>query len=274
VCVMKKVLLSALSIIFIIVLSACNSTESSSTVEKKEIVLGATVPYSDMLEKGVKPLLEEKGYKVEVKEFNDYVQPNLSLGSGSLDGNLFQHKVYMEAFAKEHNLELSEVITVPTAPIGIYSEKYKSLDEIEDGSTVAIANDPTNLARHLKVLNDAGVIKFSDSVDPLRATVKDISENPKNLKFKEIEAAQLPRTLGSVDLVAINGNFAIAAGLDLTTALAVDQLPPDFLNRVIVRTEDLDQQFVKDIKEAVESDEFRKVINEDFKGFTKPDWIK
>jgi D-methionine transport system substrate-binding protein len=270
---MKKVLLSLFSIVFMIVLSACNS-ESSTTTEKKEIVLGATVPYSDMLEKGVKPLLEKKGYKVEITEFNDYVQPNLSLGSGSLDGNLFQHKVYMEAFAKEHKLELTDVITVPTAPIGIYSEKYKSLDEIQDGSTVAIANDPTNLARHLKVLNDAGVITFSDSVDPLRATVKDIQNNPKNLKFKEIEAAQLPRTLGSVDLAAINGNFAISAGLDLTTALAVDQLPEDFINRIVVRTEDLDQQFVKDIKEAVESDEFLKVIESDFKGFTKPQWMK
>jgi D-methionine transport system substrate-binding protein len=270
---MKKRLVSVLSIIFIIFLSACNSTESSSSSEEKEIVLGATVPYSDMLEKGVKPLLEKKGYKVEVKEFNDYVQPNLSLGSGSLDGNLFQHKVYMEAFAKEHNLELSEVITVPTAPIGIYSEKFKTLDEISEGSTVAIANDPTNLARHLKVLNDAGVITFSESADPLRATVKDIKENPKKLKFKEIEAAQLPRTLGSVDVVAINGNFAIAAGIDLTSALAVDKLPADFLNRIIVRTEDLDKQFVKDIKEAVESKEFRKVIDTDFKGFTKPEWL-
>jgi D-methionine transport system substrate-binding protein len=270
---MKKTFLYTISILFIVFLTACGSTESSSSEENKELVLGATVPYSDMLTKGVKPLLEEKGYKVEITEFNDYVQPNLSLSSGSLDANLFQHKVYMDAFAKEHNLALSEVITVPTAPIGVYSKKYTSLDEIEDGSTVAIANDPTNLARGLTVLSDAGVITFDETVDPLRVTVKDIKENPKNLQFKEIEAAQLPRSLESVDLAAINGNFALAAKLDLTTALALDKLPANIQNRVVVRSEDLDQQFVKDIKEIIESEEFRKVIDEEFKGFSKPDWM-
>jgi D-methionine transport system substrate-binding protein len=226
-----------------------------------------------MLTKGVKPFLEEKGYKVEIKEFNDYVQPNLSLSSGALDANLFQHKVYMEAFAKEHNLALSEVITVPTAPIGIYSNEYSSLDAVKDGSTVAIANDPTNLARGLNVLSDAGVITFDETIDPLRVTVKNIKENPKNLQFKELEAAQLPRALDSVDLAAINGNFALSAGMDLTTALALDKLPAHIQNRVVVRTEDLEQQFVKDIQAVIESEEFKNVIDTDFKGFSKPDWM-
>lgn len=269
---MKKSLSFFTTLLFILLLTACGP-ESSSTGEQKEIVLGATVPYSDMLEKGVKPFLEEKGYKVEITEFNDYVQPNLSLANGSLDANLFQHKVYLEAFATEHDLDLSEVITVPTAPIGIYSKKYKSLDEIEDGSTIAIANDPTNLARGLTVLHENGVISFDETTNPLKATVKDIKENPKNLQFKEIEAAQLPRSLDSVDLAAVNGNFAISAGIDLTTALVLDKLPADIQNRVVVRTEDLNSQFVKDIKEIIESEDFRKVIDEQFKGFNKPEWM-
>ncbi len=271
---MKKCLTLVIVIVLGAVLSACNSTEGSADANTKELVLGATVPYSDMLEKGVKPFLEEKGYKVEIKEFNDYVQPNLSLSSGSLDANMFQHKVYMDAFAKAHNIELSDVITVPTAPIGIYSNKYTSLADIKDGSTVAIANDPTNLARGLTVLHDNGVITFSSDVDHLRATIEDISENPKNLQFKEMEAAQLPRSLESVDLAAVNGNFALSAGMDLTKALALDNLPENIQNRVVVNTKDLDKEFVKDIKEIIKSKDFKNVINEHFQGFIHPAWMK
>lgn len=271
---MKKITLTLISILLIGVLAACGSDESSTSPdENKKLVLGGTIPYSDMLEKGVKPYLEEKGYTVEIKEFNDYIQPNLALKNGSLDANLFQHKVYMDAFAKENDMELTSVITVPTAPIGVYSNKYKTLEEIEDGSTVAIANDPTNLARGLTVLRDNGLIEFDSEVDPLRASEKDITSNPKNLKFTPVEAAQLPRTLESVDLAAINGNFAISAGLDLTKALARDKLPEEIINRVAVLTEDKDEQFVKDIKEAIESEQFKKVIEEDFQGFHKPDWM-
>lgn len=272
---MKKMIFLLLSFLVVSVLSACGSNDSSASgAEKKELVLGATIPYSDMLEEAVKPYLEEKGYKVTVEEFNDYVQPNIALNNGSLDANLFQHKVYMDGFAKENNMELTSVITVPTAPIGIYSNKYDSLDEIEKGSTVAIANDPANLARGLTVLKENGVIDFDSNIDPLRATEKDITSNPKELVFKPVEAAQLPRTLESVDLAAINGNFAISAGLDLTSALVRDKLPEKIINRVVVKTENIDKQYVKDIKEAVESDAFKKVIDEQFQGFHRPDWMK
>ncbi|SEM85014.1 D-methionine transport system substrate-binding protein [Terribacillus saccharophilus] len=270
---MKKALLVFFAAIFTAVLAGCGSGESSASADKK-IVLGATIPYSDMLEKGVKPYLEDKGYTVEVKEFNDYVQPNKSLETGSLDANLFQHKVYMDAFAEENNMDLTSVITVPTAPIGIYSNEFKSLDEIKDGSTVALANDPTNLGRGLTVLRDNGLIEIDENADPLRVTEKDVTSNPKNLKFEPVEAAQLPRTLESVDLAAINGNFAISAGIDLATALALDELPEDIQNRVVVSTENKDEQFVQDIKEAVESDEFAEVIEEEFTEFHKPEWMK
>ncbi|SHM53659.1 MetQ/NlpA family ABC transporter substrate-binding protein [Gracilibacillus kekensis] len=267
---MKKVVLL---MILIGLLAACGSDDGSASGEKKELVLGGTIPYSDMLEEGVKPYLEEQGYTVTIEEFNDYVQPNKALDNGSLDANLFQHLVYMEAFAEENDMELSSVITVPTAPIGIYSNDYDSLDEIEEGSTVAVANDPTNLARGLTVLRDNGVIEFNDDVDPLRASEKDITSNPLNLQFEPVEAAQLPRTLDSVDLAAINGNFAISAGIDLTTALVRDELPENIINRVVVKTENLDAAYVEDIKEAVESDHFKEVIEEQFQGFHKPDWM-
>lgn len=252
------------------VLTGCGASGDS---DNKKITLGATVPYSDMLEKGVKPYLEKKGYTVEMKEFNDYVQPNISLKSGSLDANLFQHKVYMDAFAKENNMKLSSVITVPTAPIGIYSKKYKSLDEIKPGSTVSLANDPTNLARGLTVLRDNGLIEIDSSANPLKVSEKDVTRNPKSLKFQPVEAAQTPRTLDSVDLAAVNGNFAISSGLNLKEALVKDKLPDDIINRIVVLEKNKDSKLAKDLKSAVESDEFKKVIDEEFGEFHKPDWM-
>lgn len=267
----KWFLLSLLFIAFGIILTACSSTASE---ERKDLVLGATVPYSDMLKDGVVPQLEKKGYNVEVKEFNDYVQPNIALDNGDLDANLFQHKVYLENFNKERNLELIDIISVPTAPIGIYSEKYGSLEEIEEGSTVAIANDPTNLARGLTVIRDAGLIELKEEINPVNATVNDVKENPKQLTFNEVDAAQLPRSLESVDFAAINGNFAVAAGLDLTAAIYRDVIPDEIQNRIVVRADDKDNQVSKDIIEAVESEEFAKVIAEKFAGFHKPKWME
>jgi D-methionine transport system substrate-binding protein len=267
---MKKITRLIIGLTAIIALAGCGA---SGEGEKKDITLGATVPYSDMLEKGVKPYLEKKGYKVEVKEFNDYVQPNISLKSGSLDANLFQHKVYMDAFSKENNMKLSSVVTVPTAPIGIYSNKFKSLEEIKPGSTVALANDPTNLARGLTVLRDNGLIEIDDKANPLRVSEKDVTKNPKKLKFQPVEAAQTPRTLESVDLAAVNGNFAISSGLNLEDALVKDKLPDEIINRIVVLEEKKNSKLAKDLKAAVESEEFKKVINSEFEQFHKPEWM-
>lgn len=267
---MKKITQLIIGLTVVIALAGCGA---SGEDEKKDITLGATVPYSDMLEKGVKPYLEKKGYNVEVKEFNDYVQPNISLKSGSLDANLFQHKVYMDAFSKENNMKLSSVVTVPTAPIGLYSKKYKSLEEIKPGSTVALANDPTNLARGLTVLRDNGLIEIDGKANPLRVSEKDVTKNPKKLKFQPVEAAQTPRTLESVDLAAVNGNFAISSGLNLEDAIVKDKLPEDIINRIVVLEEDKNSKLAKDLKAAVESEEFKKVINSDFEQFHKPEWM-
>jgi D-methionine transport system substrate-binding protein len=270
---MKKYLVGLIALLVISVLAACGSEEEANG-EKKVIEFGATTgPYSDMVTKAIAPLLEEKGYEINNTEFSDYVQPNNALANGDLDANLFQHKIYLEAFAEENDLDLSEVISVPTAPMGLYSNTFDSIDEIEDGSTVVIANDPTNLARTLIMLQDEGLITISEDVDPLRASVKDIASNPKNLDFVEIEAGQLPRAVESEDLAAVPGNFALAAGMDLLDALALENMPDDYRNRVVVNTEDLDSQFVKDIKEVIESEEFEAIIDEQFQGFGKPEWM-
>ncbi|WP_456275329.1 MetQ/NlpA family ABC transporter substrate-binding protein [Bacillus sp. AK128] len=264
-----------LSLSLLALLAACGGKEDASgTVEDKEITIGATSgPYSDMVTKAIKPVLEEKGYTIEVVEFSDYIQPNKALANGDLDANLFQHKIYLESFAKEHELDLSEVIIVPTAPMGIYSKEFNSLEDIEDGSAIAIPNDPTNAARALLILQDAGLIKLDESVNPLTVSEKDVVENSKNLVFEPIEAAQLPRAVDSVDLSAVPGNFALAAKMDLLDALVLENMPDDYRNRVVVNTSDLEAQFTKDIKEAVESAEFEAVIDEEFKGFGKPEWM-
>lgn len=270
---MKKVLITLLLGAVIGLLVACGG--SGEKTDEKLIRFGATAgPYSDMLTKAIIPGLEEKGYTVKVTEFSDYVQPNKSLDSGAIDANLFQHTIYLQNFAQENKMELSDLIIVPTAPLGIYSNKYESLEDIEEGSTITIPNDPVNAARTLKTLQELGLIEIDGSIDPIKASEKDVTVNHKNLVFQPIEAGQLPRSLDAADLAAVPGNFAIAASMDLLSALALEDMPDDFRNIVAVKTENKDKQFAKDIIEVVQSAEFEKVIDEQFEGFGKPEWMK
>jgi len=263
--------------VFFVGLVAILLLNTSIFAEGKNIIFGvAPGPYGDLVKLAIKPGLEKQGYKVEIKEFSDYVQPNLALANKSIDVNVFQHGVYLKKFSADKNLRLSSLITIPTASLGVYSKKYKSVAEIKDGSSVTIANDPTNLARALKYLQTLGFIKIKPDIDPAKASEKDIAENPKNLKIQPIEAAQLPRSLESVDVSLVNGNYAISAGI-WSTAFHRETLIPEHINLVAVRTDDLDKQFAKDIKSVVESDEFLKVVDDPkniFKDFQKPEWLK
>lgn len=275
---MKKFLFGVLTLVLAVALAACGGDKSKDTSKEtktKDITIGATAgPYSDMLKKAIVPELEKKGYKVEIKEFSDYIQPNKALDSGDIDANLFQHSIYLENFNKQNGTKIKGLIIVPTAPMGFFSKKYKTVDDIKDGATIAIANDPSNLARTLKSLQDQGLVKIDDNIDQLKASTKDIKENPKNLKFKEIEAAGLPRAVESADLAGVPGNFALAAGMKLDDAVFLENMPDQFRNVVAVREADENSQLAKDLKAVVESDEFEKVIDSQFKGFGKPDWMK
>lgn len=271
---MKKLLFTIMIGILASVLVACGGKDTAGD-DEKIIKFGATAgPYSDMLTKAIIPGLEEKGYEVKVTEFSDYVQPNKALDSGAIQANLFQHIIYLENFSKENKMELSDLINVPTAPLGIFSNKYDSLEDIEDGSTITIPNDPVNAARTLLTLQDLGLIEIAGDVDPIKASEKDVTKNHKNLVFQPIEAGQLPRSVDGSDLAAVPGNFAIAASMNLLDALALEDMPDQFRNVVAVKTEDKDKQFAKDIKEVIESAEFEKIIDEQFEGFGKPSWMK
>ena len=240
--------------------------------DKKELVIGATAgPYADQVKLGIKPLLEKKGYRVRIVEFNDYIQPNFALAQGALDANVFQHIVYLTKFATENKLALSELLKVPTAPIALYSHKHANLD-VKEGALVALPNDPTNAARALVVLQDLGWIRLRDGVDPIRASEKDVAVNLRKIKLVPIEAAQLPRSLDDTDYSFVNGNFALASGLKLTEALALEKTGPTYQNLVAIRTEDKDKPWVRDIAEAYRSREFLATTETKFAGFVKTDY--
>lgn len=273
----KPILASAARALAILALGFGVSS-ASAQITPKTIVFGiAPGPYGDLIKAAIQPGLEKKGYKIVLKEFSDYVQPNLALANNSIDANLFQHRLYLEKFSADKGLKLSPVINVPTAGLGIYSHKIKSLDQLKKGDIVTLANDPTNLARALRFLAKQGLITFKKDIDPVTASEKDIEQNPRGLIFKPLEAAQLPRTLDSATAAVVNGNFAIAAGLSLSSALKLEELDENIKNLVAVKTADLDKPFVQDIKQVIESPEFLATVDDPkhiFKEFQKPDWLK
>jgi len=241
--------------------------------DAKELVIGTSAgPYADQVKLGIKPILEKQGYKVKVIEFNDYIQPNFALAEGALDANAFQHIVYLTKFSTDNKLALSELIKVPTAPIAIYSKKHHSLNEVKEGTTVALPNDPTNQARALVLLEQLGWIKLKANVDPVRASENDVAQNSKKIKLIPLEAAQLPRSLEDTDYSFVNGNYALASGLKLTEALAQEKISTRYQNLVAIRTADKDKPWIKDLEAAYRSREFLAVTNKYFSGFAKPDY--
>ena len=259
----RQLLLAALLI-------ATGANTIANAKDPRELVIGTSAgPYADQVKLGIKPILEKQGYKVKLVEFNDYIQPNFALAEGSLDANIFQHIIYLTKFSTEHKLQLSELVKVPTAPIAIYSKKHKTLNDVKEGTTVALPNDPTNQARALVLLDQLGWIKLRDKYDPVRASEKDIATNIKKIKLIPLEAAQLPRSLQDTDYSFVNGNYALASGLKLKDALTTEKISPNYANLVAVRTADKDKQFAKDIAAAYRSREFLEVTKKHFADYAK-----
>jgi D-methionine transport system substrate-binding protein len=242
---------------------------------KKNLVIGGTAgSNTDQLKQGIVPILEKKGYKVKLVEFNDYVQPNLALAQGSLDANFFQHQVYLKKFAADQKLDITELVQGPIAPMGVYSTKRKTLADVKEGDRVTLPNDPSNLARALVLLEQNKLITLKPGIDALRSTERDVAENPKKLKFIPLEAAQLPRSLGDTEYAIVNGNFAISSGLKLTEAAVLEKTPEYYLNVVAVKNADKNTQWAKDIAEAYRSKEFKAVVDSKFQGYAKPSFLQ
>ncbi len=238
-----------------------------------EVVVGASpAPHAEILEAAVS-LMEEKGYRLTIKEYTDYVQPNLALDGGDLDANYFQHLPYLENFNEENGTKLVSAAAVHYEPFGIYAGKSNDLDALADGAVVAVPNDATNEARALLLLQDEGLITLTDGVG-LNATKTDVVENPKNLTIMEIEAAQVPRSLQDVDIAVINGNYAIAAGLKVADALAVeasDSLAAStYGNVVAVKEGHENDEAIQALVEALTSDEVKSFIDDTYEGAVVP----
>ena len=242
---------------------------------KKNLLIGATAGSNyDLLQKGILPQLHKKGYQIKLIEFNDYVQPNLALSDGSLDANFFQHRAYFDQFTADRKLALTAIAQGPVAPMGVYSTKHKNLNAVPNGAKVALPNDPSNLARALLVLQQAGLVKVKEGVNPARISELDLSANPHKLKFVALEAAQLPRVLQDADYVVVNGNFAISSGLKLSEAVVLEKTPDQYLNVVAVKTGNDKTPWAQDLAAAYKSPEFKAVVDSQFQGYSKPAFLK
>ncbi|MBS9721867.1 MetQ/NlpA family ABC transporter substrate-binding protein [Tianweitania sp. BSSL-BM11] len=236
------------------------------------IKIGVTPgPHAQILE-AVKPLLAPKDIDLEIIEFSDYVVPNEALNSGELDANSFQHQPYLDNQVTDRGYKIESVATTVNFPIGIYSNKIKAIGDLPEGGTVAIPNDPTNGGRVLLLMADEGVIKLKDGVGT-KASIADITENPKNLKIVEIDAAQLPRALPDVDAAGINTNYAEQAGLDPVKDPILRESPKGpYVNVIAVRSEDKDKPWVKELVAAYHSDQIRDFVEKTFKGSVLASW--
>ncbi len=260
---MKKTLLQAAAIalagILTLSVSGCQKKGNSNTLK-----VGATpVPHASILNL-VKEDLASQGITLEVVEFTDYVTPNEALESGEIDANYFQHLPYMESFNAERNYHLVNAGGIHIEPFALYSNKYKNLSDIPNGATVAIPNDPTNGGRALLLLQSAGFITLREG-SGVTATPLDVTENPKNLKFTEIEAASLTRMLPDVDLAAINGNYALLAGLKATEdGLYVEGADSPYVNVVAVKEGNEGKPAIKALVNALKSEKVKNWIANEY----------
>ncbi|MBD8091525.1 MetQ/NlpA family ABC transporter substrate-binding protein [Pseudomonas fluorescens] len=258
---MKKVLLfTAL---------AAALTASFAQANEKLVVAATPIPHAEILEL-VKPTLAKEGVDLQIKVFTDYVQPNTQVAEKRLDANYFQTLPYLENFNKGKGTNLVTVIGVHVEPIGGYSKKIKNISELKDGATVAIPNEGSNAGRALLLLQKNGLITLKDPTNAL-ATPKDIASNPKNLKFKELESALLPRVLDQVDLDVINTNYALEAGLNpAKDALIIEDAKSPYVNFLVARPDNKDSDAIQKLAKALTSPEVKAFIEKKYNGAVVP----
>ena len=268
---MKKLLTLVLALTTLALVGCGGGADNAGAKSEKVVKVGASpVPHAEILEV-VKPELAKEGIKLEIVEFNDYVQPNLATNDKEIDANFLQHEPYLKNFVTEHpELKLANVLGVHVEPMGIYSHKVKNINEVKDGAQVSIPSDPTNGGRALLLLERAGLLKLKDGVGAA-ATVQDVVDNPKKLQFKEIEAPQLPRTLDDVDISVINTNWAMQADLVPTRdALFMEDKTSPYVNILVVRQGDENRPEIQALMKALHSEAVKNFINEKYKGAIIP----
>lgn len=276
---MKKWSFALLSLALLLILGACGNAKTNSgaaadnnpgTPRSIELKVGASaVPHAEILE-AIKPELEKQGVRLQVVTFNDYVQPNVQLFDKQLDANFFQHKPYLDSENKARGMDLVPVVPVHVEPMGAYSQKYKSVDEIPDGAIVGIPNDATNGGRALMLLAKQGLITLKDNTD-INSTIADITANPKKLDIREADAAILPRQLPDLDLAIINTNYALEANLNPTKdALFIEDKDSPYANLLVARPDNKDSEGIQLLAKALQSDAVKKFIEDKYKGAIVP----
>lgn len=272
----KKIISAAIALSALVglTLGGCGSQKASDKDSHTITVAASPTPHSEILNKVVKPILKKQGYKLVVKEFTDYVQPNTATEEGEVDANYYQHLPYLDNFNKEKGTHLVSVAGIHFEPFGLYPGKLKSLKNVKDGSTIAVPNDATNEARALLLLQDAGLLKLKNPKD-VNSTTKDIVSNPHNLKFKELEAAMVPTAVKDVDFATLNGNYAIQAGFDpIKDPLISEKVggiaAKTYENIIVVKKGLENTDKIKALIKALKTDEVRNFINKNYNGAVLP----
>ena len=284
---MKKFAKIALALAVLVGFSACGAKDNESskdasaetkTEDKAEgttIKIGVVGEYSEVLEKVIARYEEATGNKVELQKFSDYSQPNEALIAGDIDLNAYQHHKFLDEFNESKGSDLISIGDTMLAPMALYSEKIKSIDELEDGAKVAIPNDPTNGSRALFLLQEAGLIKVDGQAGDLIGVDK-VTDNPKNLEIIEMDASTTPRSLEDVDIAAVNDTFALDSGLDKEKSVFVEdpksELVKEYINLIAARKEDENNEAYKEFVKYYQTEETKKDMEEITKGAWLPAW--
>lgn len=261
----------SISILFTVLALGANAAASAQ--DKTKIKVGVSVGNSEQTFEVVKRVAARDGLDIQIITFSDYLQPNEALAAGDLDANAFQHKPFLDSQIKTRGYKLAPVGLTITAPLGIYSKKYKTVDQLPQGASIGIQNDPSNGNRALLLLQKSGLIKLKPGVgeNGVNATPLDVIDNPKKLKLVELDAAQLPRSLDDLAAASINNDYAFKAGLSLQRdTIAVEDAKGRYANLIVTRVEDKDKPWAKKLVKAYQSEEVRKFIEAEFKGSLVP----
>lgn len=266
--------LTALAALATFALSGCGSTKGTNGDDKTITIAATPTPHAEILNNVVKPVLKKEGYKLVVKEFTDYVQPNAATEEGEVDANYYQHLPYLDNYNKEKGSHLISIAGIHFEPFGLYPGKTKTIKDLANGATIAVPNDPSNEARALLLLQDAGLIKLKNPKD-VKSTVNDITSNPKNLKFKELDPSAVPTAIKDVDLAAMNGNYAIQAGFNptkdpLTSEKVGGIAAKTYENIIVVKKGSEKLAKIKALIKALKTSAVRDYINKNYKGAVLP----
>ncbi|MBS4980534.1 MAG: MetQ/NlpA family ABC transporter substrate-binding protein [Lachnospiraceae bacterium] len=268
----KRILAAGAAAVLAVGLTACGGKENKAD-DKTITVAASPTPHAEILE-AAKDLLKEKGYTLEIKEFDDYPQQNVVVDEGEFDANYFQHQPYLDNFNEEKGSDLVSAAKIHYEPLGIYPGASEDLENIKDGAKIAVPNDATNEARALLLLEENGIITLKDDAG-LNATKKDVEENPHNIEIVELDAAQIARVVDELDFVVLNGNYALDAGFNVQTdAIAKEEADSEaaqtYANIIAVKKENKDSEKIKALVEVLQSEEISKFITDTYEGAVVP----